>query len=209
MILSNKKPGVSSRFQKRGFKFVLLALTLPLLSGCLGGGTPSATYDLSVVENFSNVHGYSKAQILVPIPTALKALDDEGIVIRPSDYEIQYLPNARWPDRLPRVFQSKLVEALENTGRIKAVGKPGDGLVVEYQIVTDIRAFEIRTGEVDEAVIQLSAKIVNDRFGRVRASKIFEARVPSGVSTKRAIRGLNAAMNAILKDMVHWVLKKV
>lgn len=149
-------------------------------------------------------------QILVPEPQALKALDSEQVVIRLGGSEIQYLGGARWSDRLPRLVQSKLVEAYENTGKLGGVGKPGEGLAIDYQVVTDIRSFEVRTAGASQAVVEISVKLLNDRNGTVRAQKVFSASQPvSGGSPQNFIAALNVAFGKVSADIVVWTLKVI
>src|SRR5690606_29104899 len=124
-------------------------------------------------------------QILIPEPAALKSLDSEQVVVRVSQAEIQYLAKSQWGDRLPRMVQSKLVEAFENSGRLGGVGKPGQGLAIDYQIVTDIRTFEVDTSGTDMAKVEISVKILNDRNGTVRAQQVFTGSVPVSGSENR------------------------
>ena len=72
-----------------------------LVTSCAGlGGKELTTYDLTAPEDFPNVNGRSSAQILVPVPTALKSLDSEMIVVRPTTAEITYFGDSQWSDRL-------------------------------------------------------------------------------------------------------------
>jgi cholesterol transport system auxiliary component len=105
-----------------------------------------------------------------------------------SSSEIQYLSKAQWSDKLPRMVQAKLVEAYENSGKLGGVGIPGQGLAIDYQVVTDIRAFEIDTGNGSQAVVEISAKILNDRNGSVRAQKVFTQAVPAGGGSNEGLR---------------------
>src|SRR5690606_5385665 len=108
----------------------------------------------------------SGSQILVAEPTALKALDSENIVIKPSPAVIQYLSGSQWADRLPRIVQARLAETFQRSGRI-GVGRPGEGLAIDYQLIIDIRSFEIRLDGGDRADIELYVRILNDRTGVV------------------------------------------
>jgi len=140
-----------------------------LLSGCGGGllsAPPPDTYGLSSAPAVSGQRAGNR-QILIGEPTALKALDSEKIVIRPSPSAIEYLANSQWSDRLPNIVQDKLVQAFENSGRIGGVGRPGDGLAIDYKIITAIRSFEIKADAGEQAVVEISAKVLNDRNGVV------------------------------------------
>lgn len=190
----------------------MLLLTLPviaaLVSGC-GTKANNDTFDLSMTPASQGPSARNR-QILVPEPTAVKMLDSEQVVVRVSPSEVQYLANSRWGDRLPRLVQSKLVEAFENSGRLGGVGKPGQGLAIDYQVVTDIRSFEVTTDGSRVATVEISAKILNDRNGTVRASSVFKATSPvSGASNSDFVEALDRAFAKVGGEIVDWSLKAI
>nr|WP_321456370.1 ABC-type transport auxiliary lipoprotein family protein [uncultured Cohaesibacter sp.] len=182
------------------------------LASCsvIGSSKELTTYDLSAPVEFQNLKGRSNAQLLVAIPTALKSLDSEMIVVRPDSAEITYFGDAQWSDNLPNVLQDKLVQTFENSNRIRSVVKPGDGVVVDYKLATSVRAFEVRDTSSPEAHIALSVKIINDRTGRVVASRQFDATEPAGSATPaKGVAAMDKALNAVLTDILSWVLKTI
>lgn len=201
----------SSLVMRRMMRHPLL-MTLPivaaLVSSC-GSKSNNDTFDLSLTPTAKGPSARSR-QILVPEPTAVKMLDSDQVVVRVSPSEVQYLANSRWGDRLPRLVQSKLVEAFENSGRLGGVGKPGQGLAIDYQIVTDIRSFEVTTSGSRLATVEISAKLLNDRNGTVRAQNVFKATVPvAGSENRRFIEGLDKAFARVGGEMVDWALKSM
>jgi len=186
----------------------MLALSAALLTSCLGGASKD-TFGLSASPDVTGPSAKNR-QILITEPTALKALDSEQVVIRLSGVEIQYLSKARWGDRLPKLVQAKLVEAFENTGRLGGVGKPGEGLAIDFQVVTDIRAFQIETNGGTHANIEIFVKLLNDRNGTVRAQQVFRASVPITGSDNRAyVAGLDRAFAQVSSEIVGWTLKAI
>ena len=108
-------------------------------------------------------------------------------------------------DRLPRLIQTRLIQSLENSGRLKSVSRPGDKIVSDYQLISEIRAFDIAAGS-GEAVVDISAKIIAEGTGKVIAARIFTARVPvQKVDAGTAAVGLDAALARVLGEMVAWV----
>ncbi len=187
----------------------LAAVLAAMLAACGSTQAKNDTFALTSVATADGPTARSR-QILVPPPSALKALDGEQIVIRPSASEIQYLAGAQWSDSLSKMVQAKLVQAFENTGRLGGVGMPGQGLAIDYQIVTDIRAFEVQTAGADAAVVEISAKLLNDRNGTVRAQKVFRATVPVGGTGNPAfVKALDAAFAAVTADIVGWTLASI
>ncbi|MBB4290116.1 cholesterol transport system auxiliary component [Rhizobium leguminosarum] len=186
---------------------IALPLTALILSGC-GTAAKNDTYDLSAAVDGDGPAAKSR-QVLIASPTALKALDSEQIVIRVSSSEIQYLSRAQWGDKLPRIVQSKLVEAFENSGKLGGVGMPGQGLAIDYQVVTDIRSFEIDASNGNQAVVEISAKILNDRNGSVRAQKLFRATAPAGGDNVGFVKGLDRAFSTVVSEIVSWTLRSI
>lgn len=186
----------------------VLPLTALLLAGC-GSKATNDTFDLSITPSAQGQSAKNR-QILVPEPTALKSLDSEQVLVRVSPSEFQYLADSRWGDRLPRMVQSKLVQAFENTGKLGGVGKPGQGLAIDYQVVTEIRSFEIDSSGPRTAKVEISVKILNDRNGSVRAQSVFAASVPvSGEGNAKFIAALNRAFAKVGAEIVDWTLRSI
>lgn len=187
----------------------LIAVLAATLAACGSTQAKNDTFNLSAVAAVEGPSAKNR-QILVPQPSALKALDSDQIVIRPSPSEIQYLARSQWSDSLSKMVQAKLVQAFENTGRLGGVGMPGQGLAIDYQVVTDIRAFEVQTSGAGTAVVEISAKLLNDRNGTVRAQKVFRAAAPvHGTGSTAFVKGLDAAFATVTADIVGWTLKSI
>jgi cholesterol transport system auxiliary component len=185
-----------------------------LLSGCAalpgGGPPPLDTYELSAPAVTPAGPTRSRVQVLVAEPTALKALDGENVVIKTAPNAIEFLSGAQWADRLPRVVQARMVEALQGTGRLGGVGKPGEGLAIDYQLVSEIRSFEVRVDGSPRAEIEIHIKLLNDRNGVVRASRSFAASVPTGGTGNAAfVAALDAAFAQVVDETVRWTLTSI
>jgi cholesterol transport system auxiliary component len=191
----------SCRFRSKGL--LGAALLMSLLAGCssIGGAEKLNTYDLTGPEKVSAGPRKGKVQVLVTEPTALKALDSENIVVREGAGQIQYLGGAQWGDRLPKIVQARLIEAFERSGRFGGIGRPGEGLAIDYQIITDIRAFGIQDGVAE---IEIAAKILNDRNGVVRGSKVFTASVNAGTGPDALVKALDQAFAEVASELVTW-----
>jgi cholesterol transport system auxiliary component len=189
----------------RAFRHLsVLGLSLTLLAGCSSTAS-NDTFDLSINAGAAKTtQGQRNRQLLIAEPTAVKALDSENIVVRLSPSEMQYLAKSQWSDRLPKLVQSKLVEAFEDTGRFGGVGRPGQGLAIDYQVASEIRTFEVLTTS-RQAVVELSVKLINDRNGSVRSQKVFRSVAPiSGSENANYVKALDAAFAAAARDIVSW-----
>jgi len=185
------------------------------LSAC-GMTKTKQTFDLTAISvAFSSETGamarrHKRFQILVPAPEAVKALDGQDIVVEGSPGSISYLKGAQWGDRLPNLVQARLISALEDSGRVSGVGRPGQGLAIDYQLITDIRTFGIEPrGRVTNAHVRIAAQLMNDRNGSVRAAEVFSAQVPvNGGSNRNYAQALDAAFAQVCGEIVNWTLLK-
>ena len=184
-----------------------------ILQGCAAlpgvGPAPLDTYELSAPTPETRAHP-RRTQILIAEPSALKALDSENIVIRPAPGAIEYLKGAQWADRLPKVVQARLAEAFQKSGAFAGVGRPGEGLAIDYQVIVEIRGFEVAIGGGDRARVEFFVKILNDRNGVVRASRTFEAASPvSGSGNAAYVGALDRAFGDAATQMVVWVASAI
>lgn len=182
--------------------------SLPVVSLCLAAGLaacsspPPTTFDLTAPRD---VRPASRGgQLAIAEPVAVQVLDSERIIVKDSAGAVSFVGDGQWADRLPRLFQARLLQTFENARRIGGVSRPGDRIVADYQLNTEIRAFQIMAG-TGEAFVEVSARLVNDRVGRVVASRIFSARVPGSASdAAAAARALDQAMSQVLVQIVGW-----
>ncbi|TGS47779.1 ABC transporter [Mesorhizobium sp. M8A.F.Ca.ET.181.01.1.1] len=194
-----------SRLGTGGLKSAALLVVLAV-AGCAAlGGKPAPldTFELSAPS--VDAHGHSRKQILIAQPSALKALDSQNIVIKPSDRSIQYLKGAQWADRLPLIVQARLAETFQRSGSFAGVGKPGEGLAIDYQVIVEVRSFEVRVNGGEHAEVDLFVRLLNDRNGEVKASKNFTASAPvSGSGNPAYVGALDAAFGDAAKQIVRW-----
>ncbi len=166
-------------------------LALLALGGCAGGlpgsSGPPPTFDLTAPRG-AQAGGRPRGQLVVAEPTALSVLNSDRIVVRTEGDQMQLLANAQWSDRLPKLLQTRLVEAFENANRLKAVGTPADRLSADFQLVTDVRAFELS----------------------VVAARVFRATVPAQSTDARdAAVALDQAFHQVATDLVQWASHQV
>lgn len=208
-------PGKTAARGLSGLRAAAVAAALALsVSGCaLLGGGPAAldTYDLSAPDTAGAGQRRGRVQILVTEPTAIKVLDGENIVVKTGPNAIEFLGGAQWADRLPRVVQARLAQTFQESGRFGGVGKPGEGLAIDYQVMVEIRAFEIRVDGSARAVAEFFVRILNDRNGTVRAARTFTASVPVGSGDANAAytQALDAAFGIVAAEIVGWTISAI
>ncbi|PSJ54961.1 ABC-type transport auxiliary lipoprotein family protein [Kumtagia ephedrae] len=194
---------------KQPSAILLLAFALAGCAALGGGPAPLDTYDLSTPDAPAATHRRN-AQLLIAEPGALKAFDGENVVIRTGPGAIQFLKGAQWSDRLPLVVQAKLAQAFQGSGGFTGVGTPGEGLAIDYQLVAEIRTFQVRVDGARRAEVEIFVRILNDRNGVVRASRVFSAAAPlSGSGNDAYVRALDAAFGEAGAEIVSWTQSQV
>jgi ABC-type uncharacterized transport system auxiliary subunit len=179
------------------------------LGGLLGGSKPAPpTYDLFAPHVFPHSGRAPRGLLIIPEASALPPFDSEKIVVRPDDIQVTALDDAQWNDHLPRLVQNRIIQAFENANRLRAVGRPADRLTADYQLLLDIRAFQISVPAGPAAQVEISAKIVADRAGRIFAARVFRVSVPAaGVDGPNATAALNSAFARAATDIVLWAAR--
>ncbi|WP_375466423.1 ABC-type transport auxiliary lipoprotein family protein [uncultured Methylobacterium sp.] len=178
------------------------ALFASALGGC-GGGAP-LTFDLMALPAAGRPVAAARA-IVVAEPIGIQPFEADRIIVREPGGALSFLGGGQWADRLPRLIQTRIIQSLENAGRLRSVSRPGDKIVADFQLISEIRAFDIAAGS-GEAVVDLSAKLIADGTGKVAAARIFTARVPvTKVDAANGARALDQALGTVLADMVGWV----
>lgn len=183
-----------------------LAVGVTVAIAACAGTSSVPTYDLIAPREFGKIRP-ARGLLAVAVPNALQVLDTEKIVVEPALGVVTYASDAQWSDRLPRLLQARIVEAFENSTRIRAVARASDRVSADAQLVTDIRTFGIQG---NNAVIEISAKIISERGGRIVAANVFTARVPApSASGANAANAINDALSVVLVDMVRWTASKI
>ncbi|MCJ2129660.1 ABC-type transport auxiliary lipoprotein family protein [Methylobacterium sp. E-045] len=181
---------------------LVIACLSAVLGGC-GGGAPM-TFDLAALPSSGRPSAAARS-ISVAEPVGLQPFEQDRIIVRQAGGALSFLGGGQWADRLPRLVQTRLIQSLENSGRLKSVSRPGDKIVADYALISEIRAFDIASNS-GEAVVDVSAKLIADGTGKVVAARIFTARVPvAKIEAGSAAVGLDAALSIVLADIVRWV----
>src|SRR5512134_538531 len=143
-----------------------------------GGGTSPAempVYDLAAATSFPPGPAESPSWLLVvPEPTTLMGFNTDKILLQPSEGESVPVANARWGDNVPILVQAKVIQSFENAGYAKSVSRTRDGVSGDYQLILDIRRFQISTAAAPpSAEIDFIAKLV-DKDGKIVNASTFQ-----------------------------------
>ncbi|MBV9077328.1 MAG: membrane integrity-associated transporter subunit PqiC [Methylobacteriaceae bacterium] len=169
-------------------------------AGC--SSPPLPAFDLTAPREA--LRGGVRGQLVVVEPVGIQPFESERIVAKDPAGTISYLGGAQWADRLPRLVQAKIIQTFENSSRIRAVGRPGDGTTPTAQLTTEIRSFQLDAG-AGEVEVEISAKLIAIGSGRIETARIFRARVPVGSANGPEVaQALDRALSTVLVDLVRW-----
>jgi cholesterol transport system auxiliary component len=179
-----------------------VALIAILASACSSAPPPPA-YDLTAPAG--RIRGVIGGQVLVAAPVAIQPLAGQQILVKDSSGTIASLGDGQWADQLPNLVQARLIHTFENSSQIRAVARPSTGAVADVQLISEIRSFEIVTPS-NEAVVEISAKLISDQTGRILRGRIFRARIPvAAIDAANVARTLDEALSIVMLDIVRWV----
>jgi phospholipid/cholesterol/gamma-HCH transport system substrate-binding protein len=171
-----------------------------------GGGakTPGAFYELALPASFPKLKTFS-GRLAVPEPTVAAMYDNQHILVRGADGGFTPLSDAQWSDNAPRVVQETLIQALQNAKMFASVGRPIETVSPDYQLMIDMRSFNVSTSPSPSVEIALAATILS-ADNKVIAERVFQQSAPiATVSIGDALPAANKAFVAIESDLIAWI----
>jgi phospholipid/cholesterol/gamma-HCH transport system substrate-binding protein len=170
-----------------------------------GGGeaaTPKTIYDLKIPRDFASLKKPLNEQLVMPTPTAILQLDTQRFLLAPTK-DLPGFSNAQWADSIPKMLQVKLIQSFENYDVAHAPLR-SDNPGANFQLLVDVRSFQINTDDELTAEIGFSARILN-KDGQVVASRLFQQRKkldkPDPAS---AVAAFNDAFASAATDLITW-----
>ena len=171
-----------------------------------GGGRGKDTekvYDLIAAKDVKVESTELRGQVSVPPPTALFNLDMQNILFVSAKNEAPEPSGPRWADTLTRLVQSKIAQSFENSGLGKSVGH-SDALIGDYQLLVDIRNFQMIAKPEPLAEVEFFAKIA-DADGKIAAAQPFNATAHAkSTETTDAIAAFREAFRKVAAEIVAW-----
>jgi len=149
-------------------------------------------------------------QLSIDVPDAEASLNTNRIALNPTPETMDYFANASWPDRLPLLFQSRLIESFEKDGRAASVARDTAALHADYLLKSEIRSFQARyaaPSSVPDIVVRVDVTLVQVSTEKAVSRKEMSQQVHADGNTLPAIvLAFNTATASILRDIVDWTV---
>ncbi len=165
---------------------------------------PMAIFDLTAPQKFPPLKQPPQGQLAIADPTTILIFDTQQILLKPQQGPTRAIPNAQWGDSLPKLIQEKVIQSFENAHYLSAVARPLDALAADYQLLIDLRTFDIGLTPSPHAEIDFVAKILA-KDGKIIGARLFHAEAPASADdAPGAAAALNEAFGKAATDLVGW-----
>ncbi len=160
-------------------------------------------FDLTAPSDFPAGEKAGFGQVVVAEVSAPVTFDTQRVLSRDVPSGPIVIGDTQWIDSLPKLVQQRVVETLEHAHHQKTVSKPFDQNAADYQLLIDIRRFDISAPDM-QAIVELSVRLVS-KEGRIVDARLFADREPaSSRDGPDAARALDKAFGATAVALVDW-----
>ena len=148
-------------------------------------------------------------QLAVLSPTASRVVDSPRISVRPVPGEIQIYRGVSWSQPSTGMIEDLVLNALEDSGKIRSVARPASGIRADYRLVLDLRRFDsdYAGGTLPSAVVELNAKLLQSSDQRVVASRTFLVSKPAtSTAIPQVVQAFEQSLQVLGQEVVGWTL---
>jgi len=192
-------------------KIFVSGASLLVLSGCgnlIGPDAPGQMYVLAPELPAGAATRALPWQLAVSRPESSASLTTDRVAIKRGE-NFDYYANAQWTDQAPQLLQTLLVQAFEKAGAMGSVAKDVAGMHADYILQSEIRGFEAHYDGGDApptVVVDVTMKLMSAHSGAIAAAREFRHETPASANTvPAAVAAFDAAMSAVLGEIVDWV----
>ncbi|WP_322515950.1 ABC-type transport auxiliary lipoprotein family protein [Rhodopseudomonas palustris] len=162
-------------------------------------------YDLKPASGFSPPVRSMKGQLTIPEPTTVVLYDSQKMLVAPS-LDLPAFAGAQWSDSIPKMLQEKLIQSFENYDIAQPPLRPNDAVTPDYQLLIDIRSFQVADESAPSADVSFGAKII-DKSGKLVAARLFQQSAKlDKPEPAAAVAAFEKAFDAAAKELIPWTV---
>jgi phospholipid/cholesterol/gamma-HCH transport system substrate-binding protein len=172
-----------------------------------GTSTPplKAVYNLQAAAAPASPGQPLRGQLVIPEPTTVVLFDTQRILFSPANDQAEFA-NAQWADTIPRLLQARLIQSFENYDIAHAPLRSADGVEADYQLLIDIREFQVVASAQPTAKIAFSARLLKQ--GKVVAARLFSAsHAVDKVDPPAVVAAFDTAFASVAKELIAWTVQ--
>jgi phospholipid/cholesterol/gamma-HCH transport system substrate-binding protein len=163
-------------------------------------------YDLAAAKDFPGIEKTIEGRVVVPDPIAIVTFDTQKILIRSDKGVFSQVQGGQWADNLPKLMQARVVQSFANAHQLSAVSQPMEPVEGAFRLELNIRDFEMTPEPGPTAVVEFSARLLDDQ-GKVVGARIFKVTAKAkGVEAADAVPALNEAFSKAAHELVTWTV---
>jgi phospholipid/cholesterol/gamma-HCH transport system substrate-binding protein len=163
---------------------------------------PPATFDLAAPTFRDLLANVREAKLVIPDPTCVVILDTQRFMTQTPDGQLAP-QGTQWSDTIPKLVQKRLLQTFENA-RYRFANPPTDGLEPDYQLLIDIRSFQIVEGNDPMAKVQMGARVLS-RGGQILGAQVVEGSAGATSSNgSEAAGAMSQAFAVAAHDLIVW-----
>jgi len=179
---------------------------LERMTGSSAAPPRKTVYDLHAVESFESHRAALPSPLVVAEPTAIARLQTQRFLFTP-DEEAPDFADAQWSDSLPVLLQARLMQSFENYDIAHAPLRADSGVDGAFRLLIDLRRFEIALAPQPQAVVALSARIV-DANGTLKAAQVFQdAADIDALNPSKATTAFDKAFGSLARKLIAWTVQ--
>ena len=183
-------------------------------AGCVaslpGQGPAPRTFRVTPKYTFEPNLPAARWSLAVAEPVAERTLDTDRIAVITNGIGIDYVALAFWVDRAPAMVQTLIVQSFRNSGRLDQVGTNRDRVRPDFQLVSDLRAFQLNRGDngPDLVRVRLNVQLLRmprrDSVGRESFANEME---PTAGGIDAVVATFDETFGKVLKELVAWTVR--
>ncbi|MDL2210226.1 ABC-type transport auxiliary lipoprotein family protein [Desulfovibrio sp. OttesenSCG-928-O18] len=179
----------------------------------LDPGPPIAQLILPVQLPVASKSDRMPVQLLIARPVTDAATGTDRIMALMNGYEVRALDAAKWVSPVPVMVQRLLIDSLEATRSLEAVGWEDSGMDTSFRLTTDVRRFYLRYESADKppvADLVLVLGLTDTESGKVLARKLIAVEQPcTENSTREFVAAFSLGMGKVLAQSNEWVVDNI
>jgi len=152
------------------------------------------------------------ADLLVEVAATAPGLEGTGIAGRWPGSRIDYLAGARWPVRTPQLVESALIEALQDSGRLRSVQGDFSRFRTSHTLTLEVRRFEADYTGGEPPVAQVALAVTVGRQSDRSVLAAFTVAAEERASENRVsavVAALDAAFGRAATDIASQSLDAI